>query len=212
MTHAIQNPAISMQLQKDSPNWNSADKVAKKTGWSTAKAGITHVNTTRLVQKDQNVLLVKITGRTVAFFTGLMLSSLLAGLAGATELLQTQAFNTVFIPLMVCGVFFMVGVVSLFRLSQPMVFDRQRGYFWRGLKGNVAPTQIIRGAKPLARIHALQVLSGRGQYNTDSNCELNLVMSDSSRINVMEHTCLVILSEDARKLAKFLEVPIWGKV
>jgi hypothetical protein len=201
-----------MQRQPDSPNWYTADKIAKKTGWSTAKAGLTSVNTTRLVQKDQNVLLVKITSRTVAFFSGLMLSSLVAGLAVVTELLQTQAFNTVFIPLMVCAVFFMVGVVSLFRLSQPMVFDRQRGYFWRGHKGKVAPTQIIKGAKPLARIHALQVLSGRGQYHTDNNCELNLVMSDSSRINVMEHTCLITLSEDARKLAKFLQVPIWGKI
>lgn len=87
-----------------------------------------------------------------------------------------------------------------------MVFDRQSGYFWQGYVGARIANLIFKNAKPLTRIHALQLLAGNKR---NSGYELNLVMTDRSRINLMEHVCRRPLGSNAQRLAEFLGVPVW---
>ncbi len=59
-------------------------------------------------------------------------------------------------------------------------------------------------------MHALQLISeyvsGKSSYYS---YELNLVLDDGSRINVVDHGNLAAIREDAGKLALFLAKPLW---
>jgi hypothetical protein len=74
------------------------------------------------------------------------------------------------------------------------------------------PVEIRRHsqATELATIQALQLVtervSGKSSYNS---YELNLVLKDGKRINVMDHGDQTALNADAEVLARFLNVPIW---
>ena len=64
---------------------------------------------------------------------------------------------------------------------------------------------------PLSSIHALQLLSEfvSGSKSSYHSYELNLVLNDGSRINVVDHGNLDRLRSDANTLSRFLDKPIW---
>ena len=64
---------------------------------------------------------------------------------------------------------------------------------------------------PLSSIHALQLLSEfiSGSKNSYYSYELNLVLHDGSRINVVDHGNLERLRSDASTLSQFLGKPVW---
>ena len=72
----------------------------------------------------------------------------------------------------------------------PIVFDLERGYFYKGwLKKNVLSDQRIECCE-LDDIHALQIIAEylSGEPIADFNSyELNIVKKDSTRINVVDH-------------------------
>ena len=43
----------------------------------------------------------------------------------------------------------------------------------------------------------------------NSSYELNLVLQDGERLNVVDHGSFDVLREDAAKLGEFLGVPVW---
>lgn len=98
-----------------------------------------------------------------------------------------------------CG-FTAAGIFSYKASSKLQVFDRNSGFY--STKGS----QVS-----LNKIHALQVLR---KYISDKDShyycyEINLVMDGGSRINIMSHGVSNRIWEDAKTLAKFLEVPVW---
>ncbi|MFB3118125.1 MAG: hypothetical protein ACE1ZP_05110 [Myxococcota bacterium] len=95
----------------------------------------------------------------------------------------------------------------------PRVFDRSLALFWRGRSEptlmNVGPP--IASSAPLSSIHALQLLSEfvSGSKNSYYSYELNLVLNDGRRINVVDHGNLKRLRGDAKTLSQFLDKPVW---
>jgi len=97
--------------------------------------------------------------------------------------------------------------------TTPVVFDRRQGAFWRG---RTAPNETVNRAALkhyalLADIHALQILEERvasddGAY---SSYELNLVLRDGRRLNVMDHGDYEALRADAATMGTFLGCPVW---
>lgn len=172
----------------------------------TAGHKVSQFYTGKLVHKNEHVVKVKSSKATLVFLTLLLLSSVAASLVLYLQIVEIESFKDVLFPLAVSGGFFFIGLLSLYKFAQPMVFDRQSGYFWQGFNGAKLPNMVFRNAKPLTRIHALQVLPGN---NRNSGFELNLVMTDRSRINLMEHRCPRALSSNANRLAEFLQVPVW---
>jgi hypothetical protein len=76
------------------------------------------------------------------------------------------------------------------------------------------PMELIeRGdsSAPLSSIHALQLLSEfvSGSKNSYYSYELNLVLDNGSRINVVDHGNLERLRADASTLSQFLDKPVW---
>ena len=83
------------------------------------------------------------------------------------------------------------------------------GFFCRGRAGQsgLAGVQQVR----LNGVHALQLISEyvRGNKSSFYSYELNLVLDDGSRVNVVDHGALARLRDDARTLARFLGRPLW---
>lgn len=117
------------------------------------------------------------------------------------------------IPLLVGGVFMAVGIGMYRSGSAPIVFDRRKGLFW---KGRVAPDAVldkrqIKDLIALDDIVGLQIITERVRGNKSSynSYELNLVLKDGERINVVDHGGAAKLRADARELGVFLDKPVW---
>ena len=112
------------------------------------------------------------------------------------------------------GVFVLtVGVLSLLlhrQLDNRRCFDAELGCYWRA-RGAVDQQRPGPDAVPLSSIRALQITPelvhhSEGDYTA---YELNLVLADGRRVNVLDHGNLERLQTDARQIAAFLRVPLW---
>ncbi len=102
-----------------------------------------------------------------------------------------------------------LGFYLKWKLLQPIVFDLRIGRYWRG-----ASTPDDDRSVALADVHALQVIEkwvkqtgpNSGGY---SSFELNLVMTDGKRHNIVDHGDPEALRADAEELGNHLQKPIW---
>lgn len=83
------------------------------------------------------------------------------------------------------------------------VFDKRNGVYWKG------HVQALARTTPLHAIHALQLVSEALNLNTFVSWELNLVLKEGRRINVVDYGDWTAMLADAEKLADFLHVPLW---
>jgi hypothetical protein len=72
---------------------------------------------------------------------------------------------------------------------------------------NEATAKYVR----LELIHALQIVAEyiRGKNGDYHSYELNLVLKNGNRINIVDHSCRKKLTEDVEVLAEFLGIPLW---
>ena len=88
------------------------------------------------------------------------------------------------------------------------IFSKKLGYFFRGYVN----IKYLRFAKAnLDDIAAIQIL---GEITTEqlapfNSFEINLVLKDSERIHIIDHSNLKSIIKDAESLSQFLNVPIW---
>ncbi len=192
------------------------DPLALRIDWSPAASGGASFRTHRLVQTSANriefapsigarlfYLLFLVTGSGLLVFQANRIHIGQGGIADQDTL----------VPLLVGAVFVVVGAYMYWFGTAPRVFDRTRAFFWRGRKG---PQMMGAGggsdsSVPLSSIHALQLLSEYVTGNKSSyySYELNLVLEDGSRINVVDHGNLNRLRSDAQTLSRFLDKPVW---
>ncbi|NTV13257.1 MAG: hypothetical protein HGA96_04915 [Desulfobulbaceae bacterium] len=193
------------------------DPVALQTAWTPAKGGGANFCTHRLVSVDHSRLEFKATAGAVVFY----LIFLLAGL-GMMYFFLSAAFRTggalgltfaALMPLLIGLIFALVGGVMLYFGTAPIVFDTRQGCFWKGRKSpeNTFDKGSLKVYSRLDEIHALQIISEYCSGNKSSyySYELNLVLKDGQRLNVVDHGNLARLREDAGKLAQFLGRPLW---
>lgn len=112
-------------------------------------------------------------------------------------------------PIVLFGAVFIACGAYLLGPAGTAVFDRRIGWFH---KGNPPPSLDAPGVIRLSTIHALQILgedctTSKGQ--SYRSFELNLVLKDGTRHNVVDYNGLVEIREDACRLARFLKVPVW---
>lgn len=137
------------------------------------------------------------------------------------------AISIILIPAaFVSGLLVIIGVVWRKRLKKGIVFDFGNGFFWRGLKSLNPGTENALKMEDLVRldeIAGIQILSEMVVSNTmDSgnsrtggpireydSYEMNLVMQDKSRINVVDHANFNAIKREAEAIAKRLNVPVW---
>ncbi len=190
------------------------DPLAKATLWTPAMNGGASFCTHRLRKTDQMCVEFKATfGAKLfcSFFSGMGALFAMGPAAGMYN--QYHGFNAAMLPFSLFGLlFFGIGILLYYYVSQPIVFDRKRNCF---VKGRIAPGDMARrkgsAIIDMGRIHALQVLSEycHGDKSSYYSYELNLVLDDASRVNVVDHGNLAALRQDAATLGSFLGVPVW---
>lgn len=110
--------------------------------------------------------------------------------------------------------FFGVGLYMLFFFSRNKVFDKESGYYYKGsLPKGGSLGQRGKNYVALDQIVAIQILDENVSGNESSyhSYEINLVLADATRINVVDHSKTEQIMDDADKLAYFLDLPIWNK-
>lgn len=185
------------------------DPVAMKTQWTPAKGGGSSSSTHEFVSFEPNRVEFKAT-------TGAKIFYLVFGAIGLFTLIM---FNFTFdnsekiIVSIMSLPFILVSVFLYYYGTMPIVFDRRSGYFWKGWK---SPEQIsnkssIKYLTLLDNIHALQLISEHCHSKNSSfySYELNLVLENGERINVIDHGNLKKIKKDIVSLSNFLGKPVW---
>jgi hypothetical protein len=104
--------------------------------------------------------------------------------------------------------------------TKPRTFDRTSGLYWSGCRQPQNISRYDNAPQPrsesvsarLDNIYALQILSewcGTTLNQQYLSYELNLVLKDGTRLNVVDHGNLRRLRKDSQALAEFLGVPVW---
>lgn len=192
------------------------DPIAMQTQWTPAKRGGTNFRTHKLVEVDINRLEFKASVGakiycSIFLFVGIaiMIIFFVVEIASGIFTLDPEMI----FPLVMGLVFAVVGGGLFYYVTTPIVFDKYKGSFWRGRKGpdDVSDRRELKHYTELENIHALQLLSEYCSGNKSSyySYELNLVLKDGSRINVIDHGNQKKLREDAQTLSGFLGKPLW---
>lgn len=107
-------------------------------------------------------------------------------------------------------IFSFAGGYMLFYLYQPRVFDKQSGYYYKGY--NFKPNEReLKHQFKLNSIVAIQIIGEtiRDSDGSYGSYELNLVLEDGTRRNVVDHGSLKAIIDDAHIVSAFLNIPIW---
>lgn len=203
------------QLQQSPPSIDVShfnDPLAEKVDWFPLKGGGSNFKTHKLNKENYNRCNFKATLGSLIFagtfsIMGLGLPLFIIINSGmpvfSVETLGIMGFGLIFTG---------VGSFMGYRYLRPIVFDKSTGFFWKGWK---APEMYGRdnpeGAIRLNEIHALQILAEyiRSDKSSYYSYELNLVLKDGSRHNVIDHGKLTALKNDATELSSFLGKPLW---
>jgi hypothetical protein len=192
------------------------DDVAMNTEWSPLKGGGSNFQTHKLVEINYNRFEFKST-------LGAKLFSLIFFSVGvgmpiifAREMIYEFAdiYQSDFIFILLFGLIFSaVGGWLFYSFAMPVIFDKTMGLYWKGWK---PPKRYLAKleegiSSKIGDIHALQIIPElvRSDNKSYVSYELNLVLKDGSRMNVVDHGNPLKLREDANLLAEFLDVPVW---
>lgn len=106
-------------------------------------------------------------------------------------------------------IFFCVGNYLLIMFFSPIEFSKPTNTFKKGFECSVLRKTQVRVS--LNAIIALQIIGEHviSDDNSYNSFELNLVLKDATRINVVDHGKLSTIIIDADTLSKYLNIPIW---
>jgi len=194
------------------------DPVALTTEWVPLKKGGANFCTHKLSVKNARIEFRPSLGAYVFCFffcvMGLMFVANFVHLAVVSHKIG-MLISAVF-PVAIGSVFVVVGVVLLRSISVPITFDTALGYFW---KGRVTPEELFLNSADttredltaINRIYALQIIAEycRGSKSSYYSYEINLVLKDGKRVNVIDHGNLNRIRADAQTLSNMLGKPVW---
>lgn len=191
------------------------DPVAQKTEWVPLKGGGSNFGTHRLVEEGHNRMRYKASIGGLLFAgifiaVGIGVPFLIAGSASQDEM---ASMADIWVPIGFGLVFFAAGAYMLYTTSKPVVFDKLNGFFWKGWKEPDAVMLDDSGSNStrLRNIHAIQVIREyvRSDKKSYYSYEINLILKDAERINVVDHGNRKRIMSDADRLGTFLGVPVW---
>jgi hypothetical protein len=186
------------------------DPMVQQTDWHPARRGGTNVRSRKLHRSGPERLTFRPALQAFMFPAAL--------LAGGVAILVYQPFGDIEPPWMetAFGVAALAGALLwTYRISKPTVLDRQLGFCWSGwsVPGSAEAARDRKDGAVLDEVHAIQVIpervsgseGGRGYHSY----EINLVLEDGSRLNLVDHSKQRIIRDDAQTLGEFLQVPVW---
>ncbi len=192
------------------------DPMAARTEWHPAKSGGANFKTHNLVQVNSNRIVFRSSIGARIFYSVFILMGLGASIGFSyPQIVEGTISFTLdsIMPILIGSIFTLVGGLLLFFGTKPIVFEKGSGYFWKGRK-NPQFNHNVNDRKDytkLREIYALQIISEyiRGNKTSYHSYEINLVLNDGSRINVVDHGKIEQIRKDAAKLSQFLRKPVW---
>lgn len=188
------------------------DTIAQQIDWSPANSGGSNFVSHKIKQVSSTLLKVKKTSTLnlfggVFFLAGLnyvLLAYYFAYVGGVLE--EQSILKNVQLFFREGGVFLLLGLVFLVIFAGTASFDKQLNRFSKG-KFTIS----------FSEIYAIQLItefveSNGGSSGSYFSHELNLVLKNGDRINIMDHGVKAHIEEDAVVLGKFLKVPVWNKI
>ena len=188
------------------------DPIANTISWEPAKRGGSNFKTHKYISDGFNRAEFKMSVGARIFASIFMV----VGAGMPAIFIYSGGFNTTQETLMLIGfglIFVIVGGLIHYFYGRPVVFDKMKGFYWKGWNkpdhttARVATNNIV----PLSEIHALQLIKEfvRSDKSSYYSYELNLVLRDGTRVNVVDHGNGKILKKDAQQLSSFLGKPLW---
>jgi len=191
------------------------DPIALKTKWTPAKGGGTNVGTHQLKKVSPNRVEFRPRTTALVFPTVFMIAGLVVGI-GMSMVGLKDDITMLYFGLPFGALFFLVGFFIFRSWREPRVFDRRSGLYWRGHKTSVSSRPDNSTSWALDSVHAIQLISEHctsnstdGRTSSYYSYELNLVLKDGGRLNVVDHGKHALIVQDAHNLASFLTVPLW---
>ncbi|WP_179335078.1 hypothetical protein [Winogradskyella costae] len=193
----------------------SNDTIKSKVSTSALKPGGASFKTNVLIQANPSKLIYK-PSIGAAIFSFIFLAVGLGVLFYALYPLFQSHIESVSIPwfLILFGLIFSgAGGFMFYIFYKPRVFDKQQGLYYTtyAFKNHRSKRNVSEDYLRLKSIIAIQIIgehikSDDGSYKS---FELNLVLDDASRRNVVDHGNLKSIINDAEMLSEFLNIPIW---
>jgi hypothetical protein len=195
------------------------DPVAAQTDWSPAKGGGASFTTHKITRVSPYRIEFRASGGAKVFsmIFFLMGVGIVSGFSFFHFSHKTFSIGPDIIMPLLFGTFFTaLGGGLFYYFTTPIVFDKKKAFFWKGRKKPDDDFLIstVKNFAMFEEIHALQLVSEDCESDDNSyrSYELNLVLKNGKRINVVDHGNETRLREDARTLARFIEKPVWDAI
>ncbi len=197
------------------------DPVALRTDWTPTRSGNASYRTHKLVVKTPEQLKFKATLDAQFFYLIIFLFGAGFLYLVVHEMVTPEGLEfsiNKIIGALIAITFMSLGGGLFYFGTLPIVFDKQKGFFWKGRKApdEVFDTQTLNDYAALEDIYALQIIAefspgdrGVRKSRVDYSYELTLVLKNGSRISFFNHKKEKFLREDAETISRFLEKPIW---
>lgn len=195
------------------------DPIAMETDWSPAQRGGSNFKTHKLVQESEDFISFRATTG-MLIFSGIFFTVGMGMLAAAgffdLYLGKIDLEEGKYILLGIGLIFAAVGGGMYYYSTMPIVFDKGSNTFWKGRKDPKSDmlNPKVKHLVDFQDIHAIQLLAERVSSKNGSyrSYEINLVLKDATRINVIDHGNRSSIVKDADILANFLNVPLWSTI
>jgi hypothetical protein len=199
----------------------SNDEVINKTEWTPLVNGGQSNKSHRIVEINDERIAFKISFSSIFFYSLFIIAGLIAIVAivfGPALGLQGSVNHPV-LGLGMGVLFIGVGIFLLYRGSKQIQFDSRLKAMWHG---KVDPDKIINKGSishytSLKKLHAIQViqefiegdLHDNGKRRSFYSYELNLIMDDGRRVNVLDHGNKKAIFNQAQAIAELFNIPLW---
>ena len=176
--------------------------IAQKTEWTPLNRHATSFITHKLIKRSFSQMQFEATLELKIFYLFPAVFGIFLGMA------FSDPFNIIIF--VICIILILAGILLYLFNTKPIIFDKNKGYVWQG-KIEDYPYQIMKNNKikyiTLNQIYAIQLL--RSSVKWVVSYEINLVLKDGNRYDIIGHSNLKQIKEDAEKLSNFLQIPIW---
>lgn len=208
---------LSSEVIEARENALNNENLSSKSAVSTLplKAGGSNFKTTVLVKESSSKLRYKPSigaGLFSFVFLSVGLTILFFGLI-AEYPFHFEKFSSYWFFILFGLIFTGAGVFLVYSFYKPIVFDKRLGLHYKTYNFKLHRNERNASDNYIALNHiiAIQIIGEHVQSNKSSykSFELNLVLKDNTRKNVIDHGDLKTIIDDAHVLSAFLGVPIW---
>jgi len=200
------------------------DPLALRISWDPVNPRGVNFRTHKAVQVQAN----RIEFRLTAYYKIIPMLLILFALALPTAMVTGTWMKTgvlgldsnLIVALVISCLALLASVFAYLKVEKVIVFDASYGYFWKGKRdkeiGPFNPAELP-GSVKLSDIHAIQIIQelvrgGQKNRKVFESYELNLVLHNGERVNVVDHGDRAGVREDAKILSHFLNVPVWDRL